>query len=465
MSVDLLHRTANFAARGFITDRGKLIGRLARLFRNRQVKIRESSSVDRSYDSCRKLADEIARLLQDNLLKVWYPDSLDRTFGGYIQRLSPKRSEKEQTNKYLVCQARLAWTAAAAAGSVADLKDQYLECAVHGLRYLERVMRDEEFGGFHWMLDPVGCLSQRFGDEKHVYGIAFVIYAAAEFFCHTKDARALQLAVDTYRWLEDHAADREHGGYFEHMRRDGTPIPPPLHPSRDKRLYILGTLVGYKSMNSHLHLLEAYTLLYGVWPDKELRERLDHLLHIVRDRIAVAPGALNLYFTADWRPVPAHDSFGHDVEAAYLLTEATGALGRAEDPPTWSVARQLVDHALTWGWDEKYGGFYNKGETFFQAHDTRKFGWVQAEGLMALLLMHKRFGHETATYFDAFGRQWRFIRNLQIDHKGGSWHSVVTRDGCTLARSAQADETGSIYHYVRAMLHVSRALRQLSLQE
>jgi mannobiose 2-epimerase len=215
-------------------------------------------------------------------------------------------------------------------------------------------------------------------------------------------------------------------------------------------------------MNTHIHLLEAYTLLYQIWPEAELRRRLEHILHIVRDRISVAPGALNLYFTADWRPVPAHDSFGHDVEAAYLLTEASSVLGRPEDPVTWGIAKQLVDHALVWGWDETYGGFYNKGETFYQAHDTRKFGWVQAEGLNALLLMHDRFVDENGSYFTAFTKQWGFISNFQIHRSHGGWHTVLSREGRAIATGHGHDETGSIYHYVRASVNASRKLRHLA---
>jgi len=447
-----------------LTRGRQLIGRAGHLLWYRRRSIGEPCAVDRTRKGYQSLADEIDRLLHENLLTVWYPHSLDETYGGYHQRLSWSWPENGATNKFLVCQARLTWTAAAAAGYIREFRDRYLAYALHGLKFLDKVMRDEKFGGFHWRLDRSGRLTDKFGDDKHVYGIAFVVYAAAEIFRQTKNDRDLQVAVDAYEWLEHYAADRQDGGYFEWLRRDGSYIPPPHSASRDKRLYTLETLVGYKSMNTHLHLLEAYALLYEIWPDKDLRNRLEHLLYIVRDRIAVAPGALNLYFTPDWRAVPAHDSFGHDVEAAFLLTEAVKTLGRAEDAVTWKLARQLVDHALVWGWDEKFGGFYNKGEAFLSAHDTRKFGWVQAEGLNALLLMHERFIDENGPYFKAFTKQWGFIRNFQIDHRHGGWHTVLTREG-KIASGREPNETGSIYHYVRAMVNATRALRHLCQSE
>ena len=110
---------------------------------------------------------------------------------------------------------------------------------------------------------------------------------------------------------------------------------------------------------------------------------------------------MNLYLTRDWRAIPAHDSFGHDVETAYLLVEAAEALGMPDDAKTWQIARRLVDHALDWGWDDEHGGFYDKGESFGgPAYDSKKVWWTQAEGLNALLLMHHKFGDQTDRYWE-----------------------------------------------------------------
>ena len=168
-------------------------------------------------------------------------------------------------------------------------------------------------------------------------------------------------------------------------------------------------------MNSHIHLLEAITALSRVWPDPLVQTRLREVFLIVRDKIAVEPGCLNLFFTPDWRAVPDYDSFGHDVETAYLLLEAAAALKEADDPKTLMVARSLVDHALQWGWDERLGGFYDKGAAFAPAYGREKVWWTQAEGLNALLLMHEHFGGQTRRYFDAFLKQWDFIVNYQVD--------------------------------------------------
>lgn len=121
---------------------------------------------------------------------------------------------------------------------------------------------------------------------------------------------------------------------------------------------LLGTPHGFKSMNAHIHLLEALTGLRAVWPDPVLTARLNEVFEIVRDRIAAPPGALHLYFAPDWRPVPGHDSYGHDVETSYLLLEAHHALGRKDTDATLAVARSLVDNPLRHGWDNRHGGWF-----------------------------------------------------------------------------------------------------------
>ena len=147
-------------------------------------------------------------------------------------------------------------------------------------------------------------------------------------------------------------------------------------------------------MNVHIHLLEALAALSrvdrspgGDGPAARAARRWS------ATGSPSSPGALNLYLTPDWRAIPAHDSFGHDVETAYLLVEAAEALGMPDDARTWQVARSLVDHALDWGWDDEHGGFYDKGESFGNpACDRKKVWWTEAEGLNALLVMDRKYG-------------------------------------------------------------------------
>jgi mannobiose 2-epimerase len=315
-----------------------------------------------------RLAGAIDGYFRESYLPLWYPRCVDKVHGGFRQAFAEDWTPQADDSRFLVFQSRLTWVAATAAMYDPALKAAYLPYALHGLDYLDKVMTDRFAGGLYWQVDLAGRPMAPFGDEKHAYGLSFAIYASAAAYAATKEPRALALAQATFEWLDKNARDREHGGYFEALARDGRPLlAPPRNAPRFKDG--IGTPYGYKSMNTHIHLLESVTALYRVAPDDRLRQRLEELLAIVRDRIAVEPGCLNYYFTPDWRAVPMHDSFGHDIETAFLLVEAAEALGRADDETVWRAARRIVDHALEWGWDEKNGGFYNEGQAFAQAHD------------------------------------------------------------------------------------------------
>jgi len=407
-----------------------------------------------------ELRQRIDKRLRRELTEGWYPRALDRENGGFHQSFNRDWTPRPDQNRFLVYQARMAWTAAAFAEYAEQYRDEYLEYARHGMDYLDQVMRDREHGGFHWILGPDGEVDPRLGDEKHVYGTAFVLYAASKLHEVSGDEQALQVARDAFGWLEEQARDDQHGGYFEALTREGKPLlawetEAPISERTDR----LGVYYGFKSMNAHIHLLEALAEFYHVEPTPLVEDRLREVHAIVRDRIAVEPGALNLYLTRDWRATPAHDSFGHDIETAFLLVEAAEALGIPDDERTWRMARLLVDHALEWGWDDEHGGFYDKGEIFAgEVFDTTKVWWTQAEGLNALMLMHKKYGHETDRYIEAFRKQWAFIEAHQLDATHSGWFSGVARDGALLGDGHKASQWKANYHTARAMMNVVQML-------
>ncbi len=406
------------------------------------------------------LRTKIDGLLERELTRGWYPRAVDRQRGGFHQTFAQDWTPLPDQDAFLVYQARLTWTAAAFARHAPAHRDEFAGYARHGIAFLDGVMRDKEFGGFHWMLDPRGRLDPRLGDEKHAYGLSFVIYAASTAREVTGDDLALKVARDAFDWLDQHAHDAKHGGYFEALRRDGTPI---LRweegASIARRTDRVGIYYGFKTMNVHIHLLEAVAALSRVDRRPVVMDRLRELLTVVRDKIAVAPGALNLYLTPDWRAIPAHDSFGHDVETAYLLVEAAEALGMPEDARTWEVARSLVDHALDWGWDDDRGGFYDKGESFGNpAYDTKKVWWTEAEGLNALLVMDRKYGVRTGRYRAAFRKQWDFIEKHLLDPVHGGWFAETTREGRLIGAGGKANPWKANYHTGRAMMNVATLL-------
>ena len=293
----------------------------------------------------------------------------------------------------IVTQSRHTWTNSKAALRYPE-KLYYRRDATAGFHFLADVMWDKQYGGFYTLVTRKGEIPPGNPANKDAYGNAFGMYALAAYYQLTGDTSALALAKKTFYWLEAHSHDPLYKGYFQHMKRDGEPI-------RRTANTPVTAETGYKDQNSSIHLLEALTELYEVWKDPLVRERLQEMLFLIRDTIITPRGNLTLFFTWDWKPVSVKDSsrdfilhhhnldyvsFGHDVETAYLMLEASQALGFKNDSVTLMTGKKLVDHALKNGWDKQVGGFYDegfyfKGDTVITILKESKNWWAQAEGL------------------------------------------------------------------------------------
>jgi mannobiose 2-epimerase len=408
-----------------------------------------------------KFAAETDAMLRRDVLGVWFPRTVDHEHGGFYSNFARDWQPTKSQGKFSVFQGRMTWIAAQIVMRRPDLKDQYLPIVQHGVEFLSNVMWDKQYGGFFWGLDDDGQITPFYSDGKELYGISFDLYGAAAAYQATHDPKALELAQSTFRWIDQHAHDAKNGGYYEWLTREGKVVEGKPDAVTSQSVPLGAFLIGYKSMNTHIHLLESLTQLYTVWKDDALRQRLEEMLALVRDKICVQPGVMNLFFTNDWRPIPDYDSYGHDIETAYLMLEAEDVLGHGHDPRTEQMAKQLVDHALANGWDEIYGGFCQDGITFGKPESKTKDWWVQMEGLNSLLLMHEKYGRETDVYFKAFQRQWQFIRDYQTDAQFHGVYAQIRPDGIPVS-----DNKGQIwkaaYHDGRALLNVTERLQKLA---
>jgi len=412
-------------------------------------------------DTYVKLEAEVEAALHNDVLGVWFPRSVDRAKGGFHSHFTRDWQWAPSDGKFSVFQGRMTWVASQVVLREPGLKDAFAPLVHQGVDFLQNVLWDKQEGGFFWGLDDDGKITSEFTDHKHLYGIGFCIYGLAAAYQATQDPRALALAKDAFLWIDQHAHDGRNGGYFEWLTRDGQPVVPQVADGQVEMAPV--GPANFKSMNTHIHLLEAFTQLYQVWPDPTLHQRLEELLSIVRDRICVEPGVMNLYFTPAWQPIPDHDSYGHDVETAYLMLETDEVLHHKASPQTERMAKMLVDHALAYGWDQKNGGFFREGTTFGKAEDTYKEWWVQVEGLNALLLMHERYGKESPVYFQRFLEQWAFIQKHTIDAQFHGLFNLTEADGTPVTL-----DKGSIwkaaYHDGRAFWNVSECLRRLAAE-
>jgi mannobiose 2-epimerase len=402
------------------------------------------------------------------VLDVWYPRSIDNIHGGFNADFARDWSPLPSRGKFSVFQGRMTWVAAQIVLRRPALSEQYLPYVRHGADYIRNVLWDKEDGGFFWGLADDGAISPVFTDNKHLYGISFCIYGLAAAYQATHDARDLELAERAFRWTDEHAHDAKSEGYFEWLTRSGTPIQAEPYAAVVTTIPPADFPVGYKSMNTHIHLLEAFTELLRVWPDPTLRSRVAELQHLVRDVITVQPGVMNLYFTNAWQAVPEHGSYGHDIEGTYLIDEAAEVLTQAGAPPsaaererTEKVGRMLMDHALAYGWDSAHGGVYHSGAFAGELTDLLKEWWVQMESLNTLLLLHERYGSTTDVYWKAFQFQWQWIRHYQVDHQFHGEYELIKPDG-TPVSTTKGKMWKAAYHESRALMNVNERLHRLA---
>lgn len=415
----------------------------------------DGSSIPPTKENYLRIAAEVETNLQKEILQKFFPVTVDEQGGGFYENYSLNWTRTAGGNKSIVYQSRLTWTSAAAAGRFPAQASLYLDLTRRGAACLADKLWDKNSGGFYWQ---VGTNGQPTSDTKQMYGHAFGIYALAASYQATKDPATLDLAKKAFQWLEEHAHDNVNKGYFENIGVDGKPV---VRGGGNS----VGASAGQKSMNTSIHILEALTGLYEVWPDPLLKTRVQEMLEICRDKVYSEPGYLTQFLTADWQRTSSPDSFGHDVEAGYLMVEAADVLGQ-DDPRSWTAARHLVDHALQYGWNNQLGGLYDSGAMNAQGVvtgglRTEKIWWVEAEQLNALLLQHEHAGKETTKYWDAFVKEWDWISKYQIDHTNGGWWATVQADG-TPASRVKADMWTECYHQARAMMNVSDRLRKLA---
>ena len=406
-----------------------------------------------------RIANEVEANLQKEILDKWFPVAVDEQGGGFHENYALDWAKMAGDNKSIVYQSRLTWTSAEAARRFPAKADLYLAMTRRGAACLADKLWDKTGGGFYWQVGPDG---KPLSDTKQMYGHAFGIYALAASYQATKDPATLELAKKAFLWLEEHSHDSVNKGYNENIGADGKPV---VRGGGGARGNAVGARAGQKSMNTSIHLLEALTGLYQVWPDPLLKTRVQEMLEICRDKVFTEPGYLVQFFSADWQPTVSADSFGHDVESGFLMVEAADALGQ-DDPRSWSAARHLVDHALQFGFDNQLGGLYDSGTLGAQGVvtgglRTEKIWWVEAEQLNALLLQHEHVGKETPKYWDAFTKEWSWITKYQVDHTSGGWWPTVRADG-TPASTVKSDMWTECYHQGRAMLNVSARLRKLA---
>jgi cellobiose epimerase len=390
------------------------------------------------------------------LMGVWFPRSVDWEHGGFLCDFDHRWKPSGSQPKLLEYQARQTISAARGAAHYPDLAP-LREVAAHGFRYLKERMWDRSLGGWYRLLDRAGNPLEE--ATKHGHGSSYAISACV--FCYelTGDVACLELAKLAFFWLEEHAHDDKHGGYFVFYRQDGTPIlsqDQGLTP--DQPLDAIGTPIGFKDANTTSDLLKCFSDLYRVWPDPLLRKRLEETLGIVRDRLVVAPGVMHIHVHPDWTPLPDFVRYGQILRSAYQMLSASQVL-TGVDPMTEQVARSMVDMMLRVAWDAENGGFHLAGSSFGRTfvEDTvvfvqNKCWWPQADGMKVLLTMARLYPADAAEYLAHFVLLWEYVKKYMIDAKHGGWLPAGRDTNREASKRPKATMWKDSSHEVEALL-------------
>ena len=386
-----------------------------------------------------QLRNEMHSELENNILPFWMNKMEDNEEGGFYGQITGEDELKPEASKGAILNARILWTFSSAYRLLK--KPEYLETATRAKRYLIDRFYDPQYGGIYWELDYKG---NPLDTKKQIYAIGFAIYGLSEYARATGDEEALAYAQQLFDVIEQHSFDSEQNGYVEALTRDWQPIGDMRLSDKDEN--------EKKTMNTHLHILEPYTNLYRVWKDEQLERQLRNLIEVFITRILdPQTGHLNLFFEEDWTNKYRIYSYGHDIEASWLIHEAALVLGDSEvlkriEPIIIRIA-QAADEGLNPDGSMIYENFLDK-----QKIDRELHWWVQAENVVGHINLYQHFGDTEA--LDTAARCWEFIKTKLIDREQGEWHWSLLPDGTVNRRDDKAGFWKCPYHNGRMCMEV-----------
>ena len=384
---------------------------------------------------------EASHELTADILPFWI-DKMTDPAGGYYGRRDGQGTLVPAAEKGLILNARILWTFSQAYRMLG--KPEYLAAATRAADYIAEHFVDREFGGAYWSVDASG---QPLDTKKQFYAIAFAVYGLAEYYRATDSHKYLDLAIELYKSIEEHSFDAQKNGYIEACTREWGGIEDMRLSEKDENFA--------KTMNTHLHILEAYTGLYRVWKDEDLHTQLANLIRLFLDKIIQPNGHLGLFFDEDWNLHGAMQSFGHDIETSWLLVEAAEVLCESGDPMdrllyleclgasrdlAVAASEGLTAEGMVYEYDPSSG--YRKEDRDW---------WVQAEAVVGYLNRWQLAGEQAD--LDCAFAQWNYIK-AQMIAPDGEWYWGRRANGSVNLDDDRAGFWKCPYHHGRMCMEL-----------
>ena len=377
----------------------------------------------------------------ENILSFWETNALDEVNGGFIGAIDLDMTKHPEADKGAVLNARILWTFSSAYRILKH--EKYLKLANRAYDYVTKNFIDQKNNGVYWMLD---CKGKPVNTRNQIYAIAFVIYGLVEYYKITKKQEALDFANKLYNSIQNHSFDPKLNGYFEAYSQDWKLLEDLRLSDKDKN--------EPKTMNTHLHILEAFAALYNVTKNEKLGKELKNLIVEVflKKILDEKKGSFGLFYDVDWTHKSTQNSYGHDIEGSWLLWEAGEFLNDEEVTKLLKVdCLKLAEQCLRDGVDKEDGSMMNEGVDG-KIEDSDKHWWVQAESVVGFFNAYQITKDEK--FLKASVNTWEFIKKYIIDHKNGEWFWRVNKKHEVYKEEQKAGPWKCPYHNSRMCMQI-----------
>ena len=383
----------------------------------------------------------------ERILHYWMSYTIDKEQGGFYGRIDNDNTVYPKAPKGSVLNSRILWTFSSAYNFTGN--KQYLEVADRAFNYFIHHFIDKEYGGVFWRVDNTGHLLDT---KKQIYALAFALYGISEYQKATGSQKAKEFALKLYDAIEQYSHDKTKLGYIEALTRNWQEIKDLRLSNKDAN--------EKKSMNTHLHVLEAYANLYRIWPDKGLRENIQELIDLfLKHIINEETNHLVLFFDEDWQVRSNVISYGHDIEAAWLVLEAAETISNDFLINKVKNISVKMAGAAREGLDED-GGLWYEYDNAKQQLVKEKHWWVQAEAMVGFFNAWQLTGDETY-FFDSFNN-WQFVKRLILNNDKGEWFWGITEDNSLMQGQDKVGIWKCPYHNSRACIEIIKRIKRMN---